>query len=71
VRRISHGIIPRPGVIVATVFILPRDHLRGRLLEREPVEALLVTALLQRLLLESLSDLTLLGNVLLLFLLER
>jgi hypothetical protein len=67
----SHGIIPRPGVIIAAVFVLPRDRLRRRLLEREPVEALLATALLQCLLLEGLAELTLLGSILLLLLLGR
>jgi hypothetical protein len=62
-------IIPRPGVVVAAIFVLPRDHLGGRLLEREPLEALLAAALLQRLVLEGLLDLTLLGSVLLLLLL--
>jgi hypothetical protein len=45
--------MPRPGVVVTAVFILPRDRLGGRLLEREPVEALLATVLLQRLLPEA------------------
>jgi hypothetical protein len=65
----GRGIIPRPGVVVVAVFVLPRDCLGGRLLEREPIEALLATAFLQRLLLESLLDLTLLGSILLLILL--
>jgi hypothetical protein len=68
VRQGSHGVVPRPGVVVATIIILPRDHLRGRLLEREPIETLLLTALLQRLLLEGLVDLVFLGGVLLLLL---
>jgi hypothetical protein len=67
VRQRSRGIIP-PHV-VTVVFVLPRDRLRGRLLEREPIEALLATALLQCLLLKGLPDLTLLGSVLLLLLL--
>jgi hypothetical protein len=69
VRQRSRGIVPQPGVVATAVFVLPRDHLRGRLLEREPIEALLATALLQCLLLEGLPDLTLLGSVLLLLLL--
>jgi hypothetical protein len=69
VRQKSHGIIPRPGVIVAAVFVLLRDRLRGRLLDREPLEALLAAELLQRLALEGLLDLTLLGSVLLFLLL--
>jgi hypothetical protein len=68
VHQISHGIVPRPNVVVAIVFILPRDCLGGRLLEREPVEALLATVLLQRLLLKGLPDLTLVGSVFLLLL---
>jgi hypothetical protein len=56
VHQISRGIVPRPDVVVAAVYILPRDHLGGRLLEQEPIEALLATALLQRLLLEGLLD---------------
>jgi hypothetical protein len=72
VRQTSRGVIPRQGVIVITIIIiLPRDHLGGRLLEREPVEALLTSTLLQRLLLLGLADLTLLGDVFLLFLLGR
>jgi hypothetical protein len=71
VRQGSRGVIPRPCVIIITVIILPRNHLRGRLLERDPAEALLVTALLQRLLLVGLADLTLLGSVFLLLLLGR
>jgi hypothetical protein len=45
-----------------------RGRTSGRLLEREPVEALLATTLLQRLLLEGLPNLMLLGSVLLLLL---
>jgi hypothetical protein len=71
VRQGSRGIIPRPGVVVVAVFVLPRDRLGGGLLEREPIEALLATMLLQRLLLEGLSNLTLLGSILLLLLLDR
>jgi hypothetical protein len=69
VRQGSRGVIPRPNVIVVAVFVLPQDRLGGRLLEREPVEALLAMAFLQRLLLEGLPNLTLLGSVLLLLLL--
>jgi hypothetical protein len=68
VRQRSRVVIPRPGVVVAAVIVLPRDRLGGRLLEREPVEALLATTLLQRFLLEGLTDLTPLGSVLLLLL---
>jgi hypothetical protein len=72
VRQRSRGLVPRPGVIVvAIIVVLPQDRLRGRLLEREPVKALLTSALLQRLLLLGLTDLTLLGGVFLLFLLGR
>jgi hypothetical protein len=59
------------SVVVVTVVVLPRDSLGGRLLEREPVETLLSTTLLQRLLLEGLADLTFLGGILLLLLLGR
>jgi hypothetical protein len=59
----SHGVVPRPGVVVVAVIVLHRDCLEGRLLEREPVEALLATVLLQCLLLEGLVDLTLLGSI--------
>jgi hypothetical protein len=62
----SRGVIPRPDVIVIAVIVLPRDRLEGRLLKREPVEALLAMVFLQRLLLEGLADLTLLGSVFLL-----
>jgi hypothetical protein len=68
VHQKSRGIIPRPGVIIAAVFVLPRDRLGGRFLEREPLEALLAAVLLQRLTLKGLLDLTLLGSVLLLLL---
>jgi hypothetical protein len=68
VRQGSRGVVPRLGVVVITVIVLPRDRLGGRLLEREPVEALLATAFLQRLLLEGLADLMLLGSVFLLLL---
>jgi hypothetical protein len=69
VRQKGRSIIPRPGVVVAAVFVLPRDHLGGRLLDWEPLEALLATVLLQRLALEGFLDLTLLGSVLLFLLL--
>jgi hypothetical protein len=68
VRQKSRGIIPRPGVVVAVVFVLLRDRLGGRLLDWEPLEALLAAVLLQCLTLEGLLDLTLLGSVLLLLL---
>jgi hypothetical protein len=58
-------------ILVAVVIVLPRDHLGGRLLEGKPVEALLASMLLQRLLLLGLADLVLLGGVLRLFLLGR
>jgi hypothetical protein len=61
--------ISRLGIVVAAIFVLPRDHLGGRLLDWEPLEALLVMALLQCLTLEGLLDLTLLGSALLFFLL--
>jgi hypothetical protein len=51
VRQGSRGVIPRLGVVIAAIIVLPRDRLRGRFLEQEPIEALLVTAFLQRLLL--------------------
>jgi hypothetical protein len=71
VRQKGRGIIPRPDVIVAAVFILPGDRLGGRLLDWEPLEALLVAVLLQRLTLKGFLDLTLLGSVLLFLLLGR
>jgi hypothetical protein len=71
VRQGSHGVIPQPSVIIAAVIVLPRDCLGGRLLEWEPVKALLATTLLQCLLLEGLVDFTLLGSVFLLLLLGR
>jgi hypothetical protein len=64
VRQGSRGVVPRPGVVVAAIIVLPRDCLGGRLLER-------ATTLLQRFLLEGLADLTLLGSVFLLLLLGR
>jgi hypothetical protein len=67
----SRGVVLRPSVVVTAVIVLPRDRLGGRLLEREPIEALLATAFLQRLLLKGLADLTLLGSVFLLLLLGR
>jgi hypothetical protein len=60
VRQKSRGIIPRPGIVVAAVFILPRDRLEGGFLDQETLEALLVVALFQRLTLEGLLDLMLL-----------
>jgi hypothetical protein len=72
VRQRSRGLVPRPGIIVvAAIVVLPQDRLGGRLLEWEPVKALLMSALLQCLLLLGLADLTLLGGVFLLFLLGR
>jgi hypothetical protein len=65
----SHGIIPRPSVVIAAVFILPRDRLEGGFLDRETLEALLAVVLFQRLALEGLLDLTLLRSVLLFLLL--
>jgi hypothetical protein len=71
VHKKSHGIIPRPGIIIVAVFILPRDRLRGGFLDRETLEALLAAALFQSLMLEGLLDLTLLSSVLLFLLLGR
>jgi hypothetical protein len=71
VRQKSHGIIPRPDVVIAAVLILPRDHLRGGFLDRETLETLLAAALIQRLTLEGLPDLTLLHGILLSLLLGR
>jgi hypothetical protein len=71
VRQKGRGITPRPGVVVAAVFVLPRDRLGGRLLDWEPLEALLVATLLQRLTLKGFLDLTLLSSVLLFLLLGR
>jgi hypothetical protein len=71
VRQKSRGIIPRPGVVIAAVLILPRDRLGGGFLDRKTLEALLAAALIQRLTLEGLLDLTLLRSVLLLLLLGR
>jgi hypothetical protein len=61
----SHGIVPRPGVVIVVVFILPRDRLKGGFLDRETLEALLAAVLFQCLTLEGLLDLTLLRSVLL------
>jgi hypothetical protein len=71
VRQKSHGVIPRPTVIVVAILILPRDRLRGGFLNRETLEILLATALIQRLTLEGLPDLMLLHGVLLSLLLSR
>jgi hypothetical protein len=71
VRQKSHGIIPRPGVIIAAVLILPRDCLGGGFLNRKTLEALLAAELIQRLTLEGLLDLMLLRSVLLFLLLGR
>jgi hypothetical protein len=71
VHRKSHGIVPRPGVVVTAVLILPRDRLRGGFLDRETLETLLAAMLIQHLALEVLPDLTLLRSVLLSLLLGR
>jgi hypothetical protein len=65
VRQKSRSIIPRPGVIVAAIIILPQDRLRGGFLDRETLKTLLAMVLIQRLTLEGLPDLTLLHGVLL------
>jgi hypothetical protein len=67
----SHGIIPRPGVVIAVVFILSRDRLGGGFLNQETLEALLAVALIQCLTLEGLLDLTLFRSVLLFLLLNH
>jgi hypothetical protein len=65
VRQKSHGVVPRPGLIIAVilVLILPRGHLRGGFLDGETLETLLAVALIQHLTLEGLFDLTLLRGV--------
>jgi hypothetical protein len=67
----SRGVVPRPGVIIVVVIVLPRDCIGGRLLEQEPIEPLFVTVLLQCLLLEGLADLTIFGSIFILLLLGR
>jgi hypothetical protein len=71
VRQKSRGIIPRPDVVVAAIFILPQVRLGGGFLDRETLEALLAATLFQRLALEGLLDLMLLSCVLLFLLLGR
>jgi hypothetical protein len=71
VRQKSHGIVPRPGVVIAAILILPRDHLKGGFLDRETLKTLLAAALIQRLALEGLLDLTLLHSMLLSLLLSH
>jgi hypothetical protein len=71
VRHTGRGVIPRQGIVVpiTVVIVLPRDRLRGRLLEGKPVEALLAPMFFQLLLLLGLADLALLGSILRLLLL--
>jgi hypothetical protein len=57
------------GIVIAAVLILPQDRLEGGFLNRETLKALLAAALIQRLTLEGLLDLTLLRSVLLFLLL--
>jgi hypothetical protein len=70
VHQKSRGIVPRPGVIVTAILILPRDRLRGGFLDRETLETLLAVTLIQRLTLEGLPSLMLLRGVLLSLLLS-
>jgi hypothetical protein len=69
----SRGVVPRPGVVIVAIlnFVLLRGRLRGGFLDRETIEPLLAAALIQRLTLEGLSDLTLLCGVFLSLLLSR
>jgi hypothetical protein len=72
VRKESHGIIPRPGVvIIAIIILLLRGRLRGGLLLRETLEFLLATSFYLHLALEDLPIVPLLRGIFLLFLLSR